>query len=62
MRVAPSPLKGEGDFQRERKPANVRKAGEGECNKRTPFHPLPIFLILVPHIEKSPPPSRGRGR
>lgn len=25
----PSPLAGEGDFQRERKPANVRKSGEG---------------------------------
>ena len=46
-----SPLRGEADFQYEQKPASIRKAGEGECNKYALFHPHPIFLTLVPRVE-----------
>lgn len=52
--VYPSPLGGEGDFQRERKPANVRKSGEGYCNQ--PSHPCftphtSRFTLPIAHAE-----------
>ncbi len=59
----PSPLAGEGDFQRKRQPANVRKSGEGFRKWHAYFTPLLEFLKFVPHFEILFSPARGaKGR
>ena len=57
-----SPLRGEADFQYERKPVNIRKTGEGAYQGCTSFHPHPKFLTLIFRVEIYPSPLKGEGR
>jgi len=60
-------------FHCEQKLASIRKMGEGPCRAKTikyrfcertqlakPFNPSPIFLTLVPRVEKYPLPQGAR--
>lgn len=55
-----SPLGGEVWFRLEQRIAKVRKQGEGYRNQHALFTPHPIFLALVPRIEKYPLPQGAR--
>jgi len=60
--ITTSPLEGEVCFQCEQKLANIRKQGEGKTHLSKIFDPSPIFLTLVPRVEKVPLPQVARGK
>lgn len=61
INILTSPLAGEVCFRLERKPAKVRKQGEGYRNQCAPFTPHQEFLKLVTSFWNSILSHKGRG-